>query len=390
MNESPLQDAERRFRLAYGRAPRWIGSAPGRVNLIGEFTDFNGGFVLPMAIERRTTIAAAPNDSRRIVLRSEQDTQVVNIELDRPLRPAPQGSWGNYPMGVVAGFQQLGAAPTGFDALVTSTVPLGAGLSSSAALAAATASVLEALCGLQLDPVRKALLCQTAEHGYAGVPCGIMDPFISILARAEQVLLLDCESGVPEWIAMRDPSIAVLIVNTHVKHSLASGAYAQRRAHCEAAARALGVASLRGATLDMLREAAPAVGERGVRCARHVIGENARTLAAAQYLREGRWEELGILMYASHDSLRKDYEVSCPELDHIVAIARKMGIGEGMFGCRLTGGGFGGCAVAIVHRAALGAISRRIQSAYSKRFRTTPTIFSSRPAGGATLTAMAA
>jgi galactokinase len=356
VNESPLQDAERHFRLAYGRSPRWIGSAPGRVNLIGEFTDFNGGFVLPMAIERRTTIAAAPNDSRRIVLRSEQDAQVVSVELDQPLRPGPQGSWGNYPLGVVAGFQQLGAALTGFDALVTSTVPLGAGLSSSAALAAATATVLEALCGVRLDPVRKAQLCQTAEHGYARVPCGIMDPFISILARAEQVLFLDCESGLPEWIALSDSSIAVLIVNTHVKHALASGAYAQRRAHCEAAARALGVSSLRRATLDALRDAAPALEEMGVRCARHVIGENVRTAAAAQYIREGRWEELGILMYASHDSLRKDYEVSCPELDQIVATAQKIGVAGGMFGCRLTGGGFGGCAVAIVRRAAVDAI----------------------------------
>jgi galactokinase len=311
---------------------------------------------------------------------------VVSIDLDRPLTPGPRGSWGNYPMGVVAGFQQLGAAPAGFDAWVSSTVPVGAGLSSSAALAAVTATVLEAVCGVQLDPVRKALLCQTAEHEYAGVPCGIMDHFISILARAEQILLLDCQSGAAQWIALPDPSIAVLIVNPHVKHAHASGAYAQRRAHCEAAARALAVASLRSATLDMLRDAAPALEARDVGCARHVIGENARTVAAAQYIRDGRWEELGALMYASHDSLRKDYDASCPELDYIVAIARKMGVAEGVFGCRQTGGGFGGCAVAIVHRAAVAALSRRIRAAYAKRFRTTPTIFTSRPAAGATLT----
>ncbi len=388
MNESPLQGAERAFHLAYGRSARWIGSAPGRVNLIGEFTDFNGGFVLPMAIERRTTIAAAPNHSRRIVLRSAQDAEVISIGLDQPLRPGPVGSWGNYPTGVLAGFQKLGAALTGFDACVSSTIPVGAGLSSSAALAAATATVLEAVCGLQIDPVRKALLCQTAEHEYARVPCGIMDPFISILGRAEQVLLLDCESGAPEWIALRDASIAVLIVNTHVRHALASGAYAQRRAHCEAAALAMGVTSLRRATLDALRDAAPALDERAVRCARHVIGENARTAAAAQYLRNGRWEELGTLMYASHDSLRKDYEVSCPELDHLVATAQKIGVGGGMFGCRLTGGGFGGCAVAIVQRAAVAAISRKLEAAYAKRFSTTPTIFSSRPAAGASLSGM--
>jgi galactokinase len=385
VTDPPVPCAERAFRAAYGRPPRWISSAPGRVNLIGEFTDINGGFVLPMAIEQRTTIAAAPNHSRRIVLRSEQDAEPVTLDLLEPLRPGPRGSWGNYPKGVVAGFQQLGATLSGFDAHISSTVAVGAGLSSSAALAAATATLLEAVCGLPLDPVAKARLCQAAEHAYAGVPCGIMDPFISILGRADHVLLLDCESGEPAWIPLLDPSVAVLIVNTNVKHELAHGAYAERRSHCEAAARALGVASLRRATLEGLREAADVLEDAIVRCARHVISENARTVAAAQCIRDRHWEQLGALMYASHDSLREDYGVSCPELDFIVATARTLGVAGGMYGCRLTGGGFGGCTVAIVHSSAVEAISRELHAAYARRFATPPTIFMSRPAAGASI-----
>jgi galactokinase len=389
VNESPVQYAERAFRAACGRRPEWIASAPGRVNLIGEFTDFNAGFVLPMAIERRTTIAAAANGSRRIVLRSEQNPELITLDLDRPLVPGPKGSWGNYPAGVLAGFRQLGAALFGFDALITSTVPLGSGLSSSAALAAAMATLLETACHFSLDPVRKTQLCQSAEHAFAQVPCGIMDPFISILGRQGQVLLLDCEANTPLWIPLLDPSITVLIINTQVKHELAGGAYAERRQQCEQAARALGVPNLRRATLEGLSQAAAGLEEMSVRCARHVISENARTVAAAQCLRDGRWEELGALMYASHDSLREDYRVSCAELDKLVDTARRIGAAAGMYGCRLTGGGFGGCAVALVQSAAVEAIARELQAAYARRFGSAPAIFVSRPAAGASIDAVA-
>ena len=382
---SDVQYAHRVFRAHYGRVPQWVASAPGRVNLIGEFTDFNHGHVLPMAIERRTMIAAAPNQSRRIVLRSEQDAELITLDLGLALSPAASGSWGNYPIGVVAGFQRLGATVPGFDALISSTVPVGAGLSSSAALAMATATLLEAVCNMPLDPVGKALLCQATEHEFARVPCGIMDPYISCLGRADQVLLLDCESNRPDWISLLDPTIAVLIINTNVKHELATGAYAQRRNHCEAAARALGVASLRAATLEELRRAADALDEMAVRCARHVITEISRTVAAAQCMREGQWEQLGALMYASHESLRTDYAVSCAELDLIVATARKIGMQGGMFGCRMTGGGFGGCAVAIVRGSAIDTIGEQIAAAYAQAFGTAPTIMTSRPAAGARL-----
>jgi galactokinase len=383
--ESDVQHAQRVFWAHYGRVPRWVASAPGRVNLIGEFTDFNGGFVLPMAIERRTTIAAAPNQSRRIVLRSEQDAELITLDLGQPLTPGAAGSWGNYPIGVVAGFQRLGATVPGFDAHISSTVPVGAGLSSSAALAVATATLLEAVCNMALDPVAKALLCQATEHEFARVPCGIMDPYISSLGRADQVLLLDCESNRPEWVSLLDPTIAVLIVNTNVKHELAMGAYAQRRAACEAAARTLGVAHLRAATLAGLAQVADTLEDQAMRCARHVISENSRTVAAAECMREGRWEPLGTLMYESHESLRTDYAVSCPELDLIVATARKIGVQGGMFGCRMTGGGFGGCAVAIVRGRAIETIGEQIGAAYAQTFGAMPTILISRPAAGAHL-----
>lgn len=383
MDDSPEQRAARGFETAYGRKPRWIASAPGRVNLIGEFTDFNGGYVLPMAIEQRTALAVAPKRSKRIELHSELATEVVTIELAKPLAAGARGSWGNYPTGIVAGFQELGLVIPGFDGYLASSLPPGAGLSSSAALSAATALALEALSGARLDPELKARLCQAAEHRFAGVPCGIMDPYISILGQAGHVLLLDCETEKAEWIRFDDTAVTVLIVNTNVKHELAAGAYAERRAHCDAAVRALGVPNLRRATFAALREVATLLDDMSVRCARHVIGENERTLAAARCIRDEDFGELGRLMYASHDSLRDDYRVSCPELDAVVDTARGIGTDGGVWGCRMTGGGFGGCAVAVVRSDAVQGISEQLQTAHRQRFTVPLTIFGSRPSAGA-------
>lgn len=373
------------FHAEFGGSPHWIASAPGRVNLIGEFTDFNDGFVLPMAIERRTVIAAAPNGTDNIVLRSEAAGETASIDLAAPLRPDAKGRWTNYPKGVLAGFLERGHKPCGFDGLMCSSVPLGAGLSSSAALETAMARLLEVAAGVELDPLDKVLLCQKAEHAYAGVPCGIMDQYISALGRAGQALLLDCRSGVPLWLPFTDPSITVLIINTNVRHELSSSEYAARRAHCAIAARTLGVSSLREATLEKLRQAAASVHERTVRCARHVIGEIERTLNAAECIRRGDWAEFGHLMYASHDSLRDDYAVSCAELDAAVEIARGIGRKGGVFGCRMTGGGFGGCAVALIETAAQAAIVRDISAAYSRRTGIEGTLFVTHPAEGASL-----
>jgi len=285
----------------------------------------------------------------------------------------------------IAGFLDRGAKPGGFDALVHSTVPLGGGLSSSAALEVATATLLEAITGHKLDPVEKALLCQKAEHAYAGMPCGIMDQFISVMGKEDHLLLVDCRSRRPELVPMTDASMALLIVNTNVKHELTGGEYAKRRAQCEQAARSLDVTSLRDATADMLERADGRLEEVAFRRARHVISEIERTIHAAEGVRASNWPTVGQLMYASHASLRDDYEVSCPELDAVVEIAQDIGRKGGVAGCRMTGGGFDGCAAALVRTDAVAAVSERIASEYERRMRIKPALFVSRPAAGATV-----
>jgi galactokinase len=380
-------EVAQKFNQVYGRQPRWLVAAPGRVNVIGEHTDYNDGFVFPMAIERYTVIAAAPsvNGATKIQLRSTVGEAVAEIDAAKPLKPAAKGTWSNYPMGVIAGFVARGLNPGGFDALIHSTVPLGGGLSSSAALEVSTATLLEVITGKKLDPVEKALLCQKAEHEYAGMPCGIMDQFISVMGKENHLLLLDCRSRKPELVPMTDPSVALLVTNTNVKHELTGGEYAKRRAQCEAAAKALGVASLRDADGAMLERAAGKMDKVVYRRARHVIGEIERTLHAAEGVRASNWPTVGQLMYASHASLRDDYEVSCPELDAVVEIAQAIGPKGGVFGCRMTGGGFGGCTVALAQADKVAAISERVAAEYEKRTKIKPSLFVSRPAAGATV-----
>lgn len=375
------------FEKAYQRKPRWLAAAPGRVNLIGEHTDYNDGFVLPMAIERYTVIAAdrPTNGTNQIQLRSTHGDKPVTLDLKQPLQPLGKGIWANYPAGVVAGFAKRGIPVEGFDALVHSNVPLGGGLSSSAALEVATATLLEAMTGKKLDLVEKTLLCQKAEHEFAGVPCGIMDQFISVMGRKDHALLLDCRSRKPEFVPMADPAIAVLIVNTNVKHELSGGEYAQRRQQCETAAKILGVPSLRDATGEQLEQAKNKLDEVVFRRARHIIGEIERTVHAAEGFRASNWPTVGQLMYASHDSLRDDYEVSCAELDAVVEIASSIGAKGGVIGCRMTGGGFGGCAVALVKTESVDAISQKISTDYQQRTGINATMFVSRPGQGATI-----
>ncbi len=375
------------FTKVYGRQPRWIAAAPGRVNIIGEHTDYNDGFVMPMAIERYTVIAAAPAASgpQPIALRSTADEKPATIDPFQPMKPFAKGAWANYPAGVIAGFLARGQNPGSFDALIHSTVPLGGGLSSSAALEVATATLLEVITGRKLDPVEKALLCQKAEHEYAGMPCGIMDQFISVMGRENHLLLLDCRSRQPELVPMTDPTVAVLITNTNVKHELTGSEYPTRRKQCETAARILGLLSLRDATANMLEKSCGKMDEVVFRRARHVIGEIERTVHAAAGVRASNWPTVGQLMYASHRSLRADYEVSCAELDTVVEIAQSIGPAGGVIGCRMTGGGFGGCTVALVKTDAVDSISKKIVAEYKKRTGIEATMFVSRPAAGATV-----
>ena len=374
------------FQKSYGRAPRWIAAAPGRVNIIGEHTDYNDGFVLPMAIEFYAIMAAdkRPDGKGLITFRSTSQADVAIVDLSQPVKPmAPK--WGNYPRGVVAGFLERGIPLGGLDVLLHSTVPLGSGLSSSAALEVATATLLEAVTGKTIDPVEKALLAQKAEHEFAGVPCGIMDQFISSLGCEGHLLLLDCRTRKTELVPMTDPAVEILIINTNVKHELSGGEYAERRAQCEEAAAKLGVKSLRDVTAEQLDKNKGKLSELVYRRARHVIGEINRTIEAGQRTRSNHWLRLGELMYASHCSLRDDFEVSCAELDAVVAIARVIGLQGGVYGCRMTGGGFGGCCVALVNATAVEAVSKTIEAEYKKKTGIEATIFASRPAAGATI-----
>jgi galactokinase len=375
------------FKTTFGREARWLAAAPGRVNVIGEHTDYNDGFVLPMAIDRYTVIAAAPttDGSKQINLRSTASQPPATIDLSKALAPAPKGTWFNYPLGVIAGFVARGLNTGGFDALIHSTIPLGGGLSSSAALEVSTATLLESITGKKLDPVEKALLCQKAEHEYAGMPCGIMDQFISVMGRKDHLLLLDCRSRETQLVPMADPAVELLITNTNVKHELTGGEYAKRRAQCEEAARILGVPSLRNADGDQLERNRAKMDPIVFRRAKHVVGEIERTVHAAEGIKASNWPTVGQLMYASHYSLKDEYEVSCAELDAVVQIAQEIGPGGGVHGCRMTGGGFGGCTVALVQSDQVKTISDRMAVEYEKRTKIAPTLFVSRPAAGATV-----
>jgi galactokinase len=375
------------FVKTYGRQPRWIVAAPGRVNVIGEHTDYNDGFVLPMAIDRYAVMAADRSADGKNVIQIRDTAKGVEpalIDLSAPVKPGTP-KWGNYPRGVVAGFLARGIKPGGLDVLLHSTVPLGGGLSSSAALEVCTATLLETVTGKKLDPVEKALVCQKAEHDFAGMPCGIMDQFISVMGKQDHLLLLDCRSRKPELVPMADPSVAILIINTNVKHELTGSEYPTRRKQCETAAKILGVPSLRNADAKALEDTKGKMDEVVYHRARHVIGEIERTVHAAEGIRASNWPTVGQLMYASHRSLRDDYEVSCKELDAVVEIAESIGIKGGVFGCRMTGGGFGGCAVALVKAGAVEAITKKIAADYKKKTGIEATIFSSRPAAGATV-----
>lgn len=354
----------------------WVVSAPGRVNLIGEHVDYSGGFVLPAAIDRRVILTAIPLTERKLRVRSRHETEVAEIDVSGPVRRG-EPAWANYVRGVAAGFQERGIPLPGLEIEIDSTVPAGAGLSSSAALEVATATLLEAVTGFLLDPTGKALLCQKAEHEFAGVPCGIMDQFASVHGREGHALLLDCRDQTFEHIPMRDPSVSILIFDTKVKHSLATSAYARRRASCEAAAAAMGVETLREADLALLERTA--LDTETYRRARHVITETARTVEAAAALKSGDWAAAGRLMRASHVSLRDDFEVSCAELDLVADAALET---DGVYGCRMTGGGFGGCAVALVETGKVEAISARLTAFYRERTGIAPAVFLTRPADG--------
>ncbi len=381
-------EAEAIFLRRFQRRPRWIVAAPGRVNVIGEHTDYNGGFVLPMAIERRVVMAAdrpaadSPQDDSTARVFSSAGDRLASIAVDGNIRPG-KVTWSAYLQGVVAGCLARGLQPGTFEAVVHSDVPLGGGLSSSAALEVAMATLVETITGKRLEPMEKVLLCQQAEHEYARMPCGMMDQFSSVMGRRGHLMLLDCRAQQAEMVPMRDAEVSVLIVNSKVKHELSGSEYPERRSDCETVARQLGAVSLRDATLEQLEAAGDRISGARFRRARHVIGEIARTVNAAAAIRRGDWATVGQLMYASHASLRDDYEVSCEELDLLVEMARSLGPEGGVIGSRMTGGGFGGCTVSLVRTARAQEVRETLCRRYREKTGIEPEAFVSRPAQGA-------
>ena len=381
-----IHELRKRFTGKYGRAAAGAVRAPGRVNLIGEHTDYNDGFVLPIAIERETVATYSPRADRTIRVASlQQDGLDATFSLDEPIEPG-EPKWANYPRGVAAGLLGRCETLTGCDILFDSTVPIGGGLSSSASLELATAFALLAAAGATVDDYELALICQKAEHDYAGTPCGIMDQAISVMGQAGRALLLDCRDGSVRQVKFDDPGISVLVADTQVRHDLTDGGYAARRDQCYAAAAALGVEMLRDADEAAIAaaEADGTLGGKELMRARHVVGEIKRTLDAVEAMEAGDYETFGRLMYGSHASLRDDYEVSCEELDAIVEIARRC---DGVFGSRMTGGGFGGCAIVLVGAESAGAVAEAVAAGYADRYGRRCGVFATAAAAGASVIA---
>ena len=368
----------------YQQEPSLLASAPGRVNLIGEHIDYCDGFVLPLAIDRHIVIAAALNDSATVRVRTMEEAEVI-ISLNDPQKPEDP-AWANYLRGVLDGFRLRGNWPLpGFNAVIVSNVPVGGGLSSSAALELSFATLLEGFSGTKLDAREKALLCQQAEHDFAGVPCGIMDQFASAFGKEGHLVLIDCQSREPALVPFHTDELSILVANTMVRHDLATGEYRKRREDTEQALALLGKSSWRDVSLADLRNHEGRLPEVLQRRARHVVTESSRTREAAEELRTGNPAALGPLMAASHQSLRDDFEVSYAELALMVQLASDIGPAGGLLGSRMTGGGFGGCTVSLCRSEQLPEIAACLAMGYERETGLAPQIFSTRPAGGARL-----
>ena len=381
MIESEL--LKKKFAELYSAEPRFF-CAPGRVNLIGEHTDYNGGFVLPMAINRATMCAAAARTDQKICVYSLNLEENFTFELDQPEQKL-RGDWHDYVEGVARVLQQNSFNLTGANILILSDVPSGAGLSSSAALEISVGLALTEIAGQTIDKTKLALICQQAEHEYVGAKVGIMDQFVSANAVKGCALLLDCRTLEFENVPFNTEDLVIVICDTKVKHELASSEYNIRRRECEE-----GVAVLKKflPEISQLRDVSPAEFSRYKnelpevirrRC-RHIITENVRTLCAAECLKKNDFEKFGKLMDESHRSMRDDYEISAKELDIMVEIANSC---AGVLGARMTGGGFGGSTVNLVKREFLEAFTETITTEYRKRTSIEPTILISAAAGGA-------
>lgn len=385
MSEVLRQTAIEGFRARFGYDPALLVCAPGRVNLLGEHTDYNEGFVLPVAVDRAAWVAASPRSDLTVRLHALDIRDAgagATFSLDAI--PPRQGDWADYPRGVAWALTGAGCSLSGMDAVLTSDVPIGAGLSSSAAVEVAFAWAWKELSGLPLERTELARLCQRAENEYVGVRCGIMDQMASLWGQEGHAILLDCRSLAVERVPI-PPGVAIVVADTLVRRELAASEYNRRRRECEEAVRLLsahlpGIRALRDVSpedLDRFGHHLPPV---LLRRARHVVHSNARVLRAVAAFRAGDLETVGQAMRQSHISLRDDYEVSSPELDTLAEAAWEV---PGCWGARLTGAGFGGCIVALVAEEAVPELARHLEEVYQARFGRRPVVTVCRASDGA-------
>lgn len=370
-----------RFRQLYGREPQLF-RAPGRVNLIGEHTDYNEGFVLPAALDLSVFTAIEPRADRRLCVRSLVMDESVAFDLDDPA--PPRGDWSDYVCGVAIFLERAGHRINGADLLIDSDLPMGAGLSTSAALEVSIGYALLTISGSSVDKIELAKICQRAENEFVGVRCGIMDQYISCCAVAGNALLLDCRSLEAKPVPI-DPKARLVVCDTMIRHKLTSDAYNARREDCERAVALLstrldGVTALRDVSIEELMRHEALLPPIIFRRARHVVNENDRTLRASAALEAGDLAECGRLMNLSHASLRDDYQASCPELDLMVEMARGL---PGICGARMMGGGFGGCTINLVEACHANAFAQAMTQAYQEATGVNPPIICCAPGPGA-------
>jgi len=364
------------FKGYFGSEPGLLVRAPGRVNLIGEHTDYNDGFVFPIAIDRDITVAGRRRDDKLVRIYSLDFDAMVEFPL-YDIQYDHQNKWSNYPRGVAYYLQEDEYDICGLDAMITGNIPQAAGLSSSAAIEVAMALTFEKISGLTIDPVEMALLCQKAENQFVGVNCGIMDQFISRMGRKDHALLLDCRSLEFELVPLHLGEIKIVICNTSVKRGLVDSEYNERRRECEHGVQILekylpGIKALRDVDIDDFRKYSGHLPETTEKRCIYVIKENARVLESVQALADRDLIKFGNLMNESHIGLRDEYKVSCPELDAMVEIAWSL---DGVIGSRMTGAGFGGCTVTLVVEDALDELVEKINKEYSERTGLQPEIY---------------
>jgi galactokinase len=372
----------RHFEDLFGSVPR-IFRAPGRVNLLGEHTDYNEGFVMPCAIGFSTQVAISPRQDRKLLIRSEGFSEQFEFDVDQ-LPAKGNGVWSDYIVGTAVMLREIGHTPSGASLLVHGEVPIGAGLSSSAALEVASALALMSLQGSQLPLPEVARLCQRAENLFVGAKVGIMDQFVSCLGKARHALLLDCRSLQFKLIPIPD-NLRLVICNTMVKHEHAGGAYNRRREECDQGVKLLAqwypdIRALRDVCLEQLEQYAAAIPSTIYKRCLHVVTENKRVLAGAEYMTAGDARGFGRLMRESHDSLRDLFEVSCRELDVMVEVAESL---PGYYGGRMTGGGFGGCTVNLVEAADAQRFAEEVSERYQSTIGIKPDVYVCSAADGA-------